>query len=190
MDNAETGPKGFVQKVIKFIKNPSFLIYAAVVVLFLAIAYYLYYYYILPRMNPSWVANNEFLRGKEQDTDSPSSPTPDTPDQPAPQPGLASLYLFHADWCPYSKKIFPIWNTVKENMEQKIYNKWRLQFVEIDGDKQPQDLNFFEAEYLKNAEKKKIDGYPSIYLVKGEQVTEFDAEPTVETLTEFVNSVL
>ena len=185
MDNVETGPKGFVQKVVDFVKNPSFLIYAAIVVLFLAIAYYLYYYYIIPRMYPSWVANNEFLRkGEEEEEES------GTPSQPAPQPNLASLYLFHADWCPYSKKIFPIWNTVKENMEQKIYNKWRLQFVEIDGDKQPQDLNFFEAEYLKNAEKKKIDGYPSIYLVKGEEVTEFDAEPTVETLTEFVNSVL
>lgn len=182
MENVEstTSPKTFIQKLINFIKNPSFLLYTGIVILFLGIAYYVYIYYILPRMNPSWVANNEFLKKSDEDY---------TPEQPE-QPNLASLYLFHADWCPYSKKIFPIWNDVKANMEQKIYNKWRLQFVEIDGDKQPQDLNFFEAEYLKNAEKKKIDGYPSIYLVKGDNVTEFDAEPTSETLREFVKSVL
>jgi len=186
MSDSESGPKSLVQKVMNTIKSPSFLLYVGVVILFLGIGYYVYNYYILPRMSPSWVANNEFLKGGEERNE----PGGDPDVQPGQPPGLASLYLFHADWCPYSKKIFPIWNSVKDKMEQNVYNGYRLQFVEIDGDKQPQDLNFFEVEYLKNADKKKIDGYPSIYLVKGDSVTEFDAEPSAETLTEFVNSVL
>ncbi len=190
MSDSEPAPKNFMQKFVEFIKSPSFLIYSAVVVLFLGIGYYVYNYYILPRMNPSWVANNEFLKGETEDDQASGGGGGGGGAGGDDPPNLASLYLFHADWCPYSKKILPIWNEVKENMEQKIYNGWRLQFVEIDGDKQPQDLNFFEVEYLKNAEKKKIDGYPSIYLVKGGSVNEFDAEPNVETLTEFVNSVL
>ena len=187
----ETMQTGIVDKIMKVVKSPVFLLYIGVVLLFLGIGYYVYNYYILPRMNPAWVANNEYLQKESsQGEGGGSGEGGDTPIKPGEQPVLANLYLFHADWCPYSKKVLPIWNVVKENMEQKVYNGHRLIFTEIDGDKQPQDLNFFEVEYLKNAEKKKIDGYPSIYLVKGDSVTEFDAEPTAETLTEFVNSVL
>lgn len=185
-DTVTSSAKGLVENIMNTIKTPSFLLYAGIVLLFLGIGYYVYNYYILPRINPSWVANNEYLN---KDSDEEVRPGPqDQPDQP--EPTVSTIYLFHADWCPYSKKVFPTWNDVKNNMENKIYNNYRLVFQEIDGDKQPQDLNFFEVEYLKNAEKKKIDGYPSIYLVKDGTVTEFDAEPTVETLTEFIKSVL
>jgi len=185
-DKVTSSAKGLVENVMNTMKSPSFLLYAGVVLLFLGIGYYVYNYYILPRINPSWVANNEYLNENKHDPITPGS----QPDQPDPEPTIAAVYLFHADWCPYSKKVFPTWNEVKQNMEQKIYNKHRVVFHEIDGDKQPQDLNYFEVEYLKNAEKKKIDGYPSIYLVKDGVVTEFDAEPTVDTLTEFIKSVL
>ena len=184
--NATSSTKGLVENVMSTIKSPSFLLYAGIVLLFLGIGYYVYNYYILPRINPSWIANNEYLN---QDAKEEVRPGPQ-PVQPEPEPTVATVYLFHADWCPYSKKVFPTWNEVKDDMDNKIYNKHRVVFQEIDGDKQPQDLNFFEVEYLKNAEKKKIDGYPSIYLVKDGVVTEFDAEPTVDTLTEFIKSVL
>ena len=183
-NNAVTSSaKSLVENAMNTIKSPSFLLYAGIVLLFLGIGYYVYNYYILPRINPSWVANNEYLTKEENRPG--EHPQPEEPD-----PTLASVYLFHADWCPYSKKVFPTWNKVKDDMDNKIYNKNRVNFIEIDGDKQPQDLNYFEVEYLKNAEKKKIDGYPSIYLVKDGVVTEFDAEPTVDTLTEFIKSVL
>jgi len=35
-----------------------------------------------------------------------------------------------------------------------------------------------------------IDGYPSIYLVKGDQVIEYDANPTRDSITEFLNTAL
>jgi thiol-disulfide isomerase/thioredoxin len=187
-DSVTNTAKGLVGNVMNTIKSPSFLLYTGVVLLFLGIGYYLYYYYILPRINPSWVANNEYLN-KDAPEQQEYRPGPQKqPDQP--EPTIANVYLFHADWCPYSKKVLPTWNQVKDDMDNKIYNNHRVNFIEIDGDKQPQDLNFFEVEYLKNAEKKKIDGYPSIYLVKDGSVTEFDAEPTVDTLTEFIKSVL
>tara|TARA_B110000008_G_C16965740_1_gene561938 strand:- start:44 stop:613 length:570 start_codon:yes stop_codon:yes gene_type:complete len=186
-NNGTSSTKSLVENVMSTIKSPSFLLYAGIVLLFLGIGYYVYNYYILPRINPSWVANNEFLNEnkKNQEIRPGEGPQPEEPD-----PTVASIYLFHADWCPYSKKVFPTWNQVKDNMDNKVYNKYRINFIEIDGDKQPQDLNYFEVEFLKNAEKKKIDGYPSIYLVKDGVVTEFDAEPTVDTLTEFIKSVL
>ena len=36
----------------------------------------------------------------------------------------------------------------------------------------------------------KIDGFPTIYLVKGEQVIEYDAKPNEKTLTEFLHTTL
>ena len=40
------------------------------------------------------------------------------------------------------------------------------------------------------ADKYKVDGYPTIKLVKGNQVIEYDAKPTLENLKEFLNSTL
>ena len=37
---------------------------------------------------------------------------------------------------------------------------------------------------------KKIDGYPTIILIKGDQVVEFDAKPNEKSLTEFINTTL
>ena len=37
---------------------------------------------------------------------------------------------------------------------------------------------------------KKIDGYPSIWMVKGDQVIEYSAKPDVNSLTEFINTML
>jgi hypothetical protein len=36
----------------------------------------------------------------------------------------------------------------------------------------------------------KIEGYPTIKLVKGNQVVDFDAKPTQQSLTQFLISVL
>jgi hypothetical protein len=88
------------------------------------------------------------------------------------------------------KKLWPIWDKVKADLDRKVFNGFQLSFVEIDGDKQEADLNYFEVEFLKSAEKKKVDGYPSIYMIKGDQVYEFEAAPSEDNLKEFVKAVL
>ena len=50
-------------------------------------------------------------------------------------------------------------------------------------------LESFESEYLAPSNKK-IDGYPSIWMVKGDDVVEYDAKPSIESLKEFINSIL
>jgi len=63
----------------------------------------------------------------------------------------------------------------------------KLEVKEIDGDKQAKELENFESKYLNG---KKIEGYPSIYMVKDDKVVEYEAKPKMDTLTEFINSVL
>ena len=177
-----------VSKVIENFKSPSFLMYIAIVALFVGIGYLIYVNYIAPRISPSWIANDEY---DQKDPDEPTdTPADDGGASGSATKGQAQLYLFHTKWCPYCKKLWPIWDNVKTQLDRKIFNGFQLSFVEIDGDKQEADLNYFEAEFLKDAEKKKVDGFPSIYLIKENQVYEFEAQPTEDNLKEFVKSVL
>ena len=45
----------------------------------------------------------------------------------------------------------------------------------------------FENNFLNG---KKIDGFPSIYMVKNDQVIEYEAKPNTEILKKFIESVL
>ena len=134
--------------------------YIAIVALFVGIGYLIYVNYIAPRISPSWIANDEYDQ-KEPDSTS-SSESGGGGGGGSAIKGQAQLYLFHTKWCPYCKKLWPIWDNVKTQLDRKIFNGFQLSFVEIDGDKQEADLNYFEAEFLKDAEKK-IEELVKIY---------------------------
>ena len=160
---------GTMDKVKGLLFNKKFLIIMVVVVIFLAVAFYVYNTYVAPRINPDFVPNREF----DDDSDAKD----------------ATLYFFSVDWCPYSKKAKPIWRKIKKAFDGKQINNITLNLKEIDGEKQETDLENFENEYLVPNDKK-IDGYPSIWMVKGDQVIEYYAKPDVNSLTEFINSML
>lgn len=189
----EENTQSMVSRVIENFKSPSFLMYIAIVALFVGIGYLIYVNYIAPRISPSWIANDEYdQKGKDGPggSDAGGDDDPSESGGGSASKGQAQLYLFHTKWCPYCKKLWPIWDNVKTQLDRKVFNGFQLSFVEIDGDKQEADLNYFEAEFLKDAEKKKVDGFPSIYLIKENQVYEFEAQPTEDNLKEFVKSVL
>lgn len=146
--------------------NKKFLIIIVLVAIFIGIAFYVYNYYIAPRINPDFVPNREF---DEEDS------------------GMAEIFFFAVDWCPYSKKAKPIWESVKKEYNNKKINNSILKFTEIDGEKNAKQLEAFENKYLNG---KKIDGYPTIYMVKDSNVIEYEAKPDGGILTEFINSVL
>jgi len=92
----------------------------------------------------------------------------------------ADLYLFYTDWCPYCKKTKPEWAQLKKLYEnEKKVNGYTLNFIEVDCEANPDLANKFD-----------INGYPTIKLVKGNQVIEFDAKPDVKTLEQFLSTVL
>lgn len=92
----------------------------------------------------------------------------------------ADLYLFYTDWCPHCKKTKPEWAQLKKQYENgKKVNGYTLNFVEVDCEANPDLANKFD-----------ISGYPTIKLIKGNQVVEFDAKPDVKTLEQFLSTVL
>ena len=92
----------------------------------------------------------------------------------------ADLYLFYTEWCPHCKKTKPEWAQLKKNYENdRKINGYTLNFIEVDCEANPDLANKFN-----------ISGYPTIKLVKGNQVIEFDAKPDVKTLETFLSTVL
>jgi thiol-disulfide isomerase/thioredoxin len=95
----------------------------------------------------------------------------------------AEIMLFYVDWCPHCKTAKPAWNDVKSEYENKTINGYKVIFTEVNCTEETA-----EVEHLMN--KYNIEGFPTIKLLKDGQVVEYDAKPTKETLTQFLNTVL
>ena len=149
--------------------------------IFSGVAYYIYYNYIEPKSN--YVTNREIV--KEDETDK-----------------SANLIIIYADWCPHSKKVMGIgpeyksededeggWLKLKSNWEEsgnnsKMINNYSVSLREI-NQADTKELNEFETTY-----KKQVTGFPSIFLIKDDQIIEFDATPSEENLLKFLNDVI
>lgn len=140
-----------------FTKRTLIVLLSAIVLV--GVSYYFYKNYVLPRIEPSFVQNNEFVKGDKNSE--------------------AEIMLFYVDWCPHCKTAKPIWEEVKEKYNGKNINNTTLYFKEIDCEKN-EDL----------ADKYNINGYPTIKLIKENEIVNFDAKPSEKTLTQFINSTL
>jgi thiol-disulfide isomerase/thioredoxin len=91
----------------------------------------------------------------------------------------ADIYFFYTTWCPHCKTAKPIWNDFKTEMTGKKINGITLNFYEVDCDKDTATSDKFN-----------VKGFPTIKMVKGNQIIEYDAKPSKKTLIEFVNKTL
>jgi thiol-disulfide isomerase/thioredoxin len=140
------------------------LIIISIVIIFSIIAGFYYFYYVLPKMKASYRANSEQAPAGSQNN-------------------TAELLFFFADWCPHCKAAKPIWNDLKSEYENKTINGYQVIFTEIDCSNE-------NAEVEQMMNKYNIEGFPTIKLLKDGQVIEYDAKPSKETLTQFLNTVL
>lgn len=92
---------------------------------------------------------------------------------------LAQLFLFKVDWCPHCKSAKPIFDEIEKEQKGKPINGYTVTFTTVDCEAEP-DM----------ADKFKIEGYPTIKLVKDGQVIEYDAKPEKDKITEFLNTVI
>ena len=98
---------------------------------------------------------------------------------------LQNSFFFFADWCPHSTEAKPIIDAVSKLYDNKKINGYTLKVFEINSETDEKKLENFEKTY-----NRKIEGFPTIYLVKGDTVIEFDAEITAETIDEFLHAAL
>jgi len=130
-------------------------------ILFIILAVLYYYYYVAPQQKAKYQPNSK--------SDAPSS--------------SAELLFFFADWCPHCKTAKPIWNELKSQYENKTINGYQVIFTEVNCTEE-------SAEVEKMMNKYSVEGYPTIKLLKDGQVIEYDAKPSKDTLTQFLNTVL
>jgi thiol-disulfide isomerase/thioredoxin len=134
---------------------------------FIIIAAIVYFYYFM-RSKPKYYANNEQMpSGSGFGSDS----------------NKAELLFFYADWCPHCKAAKPIWNDLKSEYENKTINGYQIIFTEVDCSEETSEVEKLMNQYS-------VEGYPTIKLVKDGKVIEYDAKPSKETLTKFLETVL
>ena len=96
----------------------------------------------------------------------------------------AVVRFFHVDWCPHCKTALPEWNTFKSQMNNKKIHNYTIKCIEHDctDDKDSKNQALLD--------KYDIQSYPTVKLVKDEQILDFDSKITKNTLTCFLNVML
>lgn len=96
----------------------------------------------------------------------------------------ATLMLFYADWCPHCKSAKPEWESLKSSYDGKQINGYTLMFVEHNcSDQDSNEVNELTTKY-------DIEGFPTIKLLKDNEIILYDAKPTKATMERFLNTVL
>jgi thiol-disulfide isomerase/thioredoxin len=135
------------------------------VIFFAIVALFYYFYYISPSLKPKYHPNSEQVPVNGSSSNK------------------AELLFFYADWCPHCKAAKPIWNDLKSEYENKPINGYQIIFTEVDCSEETAEVEKLMNQYS-------VEGYPTIKLIKDGQVIEYDAKPSKETLTKFLNTVL
>ena len=95
----------------------------------------------------------------------------------------AEIILFYVDWCPHCKTAKPEWEQVKAEYDGKTVNGYVITFTEVNCTNETAEVEKMMNTY-------KIEGYPTIKLLKDGTIIEYDAKPTRATLIQFLNTVL
>lgn len=145
--------------------NSNIMLIIGIVILLVIIAIFYYFYYVAPSMKTKYMPNSERVPSGSNLTNK------------------AELLFFYADWCPHCKAAKPIWNDLKSEYENKTINGYQVIFTEIDCSEETSEVEKMMNQYS-------VEGYPTIKLLKDGQIIEYDAKPSKETLTKFLNTVL
>ena len=93
------------------------------------------------------------------------------------------LILFHVDWCPHCKTAKPVWDQVKSEYNGTTKNGYKIVFTDINCTDETAETDRMMNQY-------KIEGYPTIKMLKDGQVIEFDAKPSQDSLIKFLNTAI
>jgi thiol-disulfide isomerase/thioredoxin len=145
--------------------NTSTLLLIIATILFILVGISYYYFYIIPSTNAMYRANSEQVSSGSVESSE------------------AELLFFYADWCPHCKQAKPIWDEMKTHNVNKTVNGYTVIFTEI-------DCSTENARVEKMMDKYNVEGFPTIKLLKNGQVIEYDAKPSKDTLSQFLNTVL
>lgn len=101
---------------------------------------------------------------------------------------VARIYFFNVDWCPHCVNAKPAWKEFCEDNNGKTFGKYVLECV--GGEEGVNCTDEKDQNVTKMITEFKIEGYPTVKIVKDGQQIEYGTKITKETLEQYVNAVL
>lgn len=95
----------------------------------------------------------------------------------------AEIMFFYTDWCPHCKVAKPVWSEIESEYENKTINGYKLIFTPVNCTNETPEVDEMLNKY-------KIEGYPTIKLLKDDQIIEYDAKVNKDTMKQFLNTVI
>jgi thiol-disulfide isomerase/thioredoxin len=115
----------------------------------------------------------------------------DVPNAPG-NVGDVEILFFTVNWCPHCKKAQAPWTDFSNAYHGKKVKGRRVRCMKMDLTEKAEGTTGY-PDYKKAkeyADKYKIEGYPTIKMLKDDQVIEFDAKVSTNALEQFVEDVL
>lgn len=95
----------------------------------------------------------------------------------------AKVCFFYVDWCPHCKTALPEWNKFKNEMNGTQIKGYTVQCLEYNCTSESAEITDLINKY-------NIEGYPTIKLIKDNEVYDFDAKPTYNYLKQFCYTMI
>jgi thiol-disulfide isomerase/thioredoxin len=111
-----------------------------------------------------------------------SSSSNDSSSSSSSSENIVELLFFFTDWCPHCKTAKPEWEKVKTEYNGKEVNGKMLKFVDVNCTQETPEINELLKQYS-------VEGYPTIKAQHNGDITDYDAKPSEETLTEFIKQL-
>ena len=95
----------------------------------------------------------------------------------------AEVHFFNVDWCPHCTKAKPEWKAFKKNYDGKEVNGYLVNCIDANCTEESSENTALIQTY-------KIDSYPTIKMIKGGDIIDFDAKISSDSLGKFIETIL
>lgn len=95
----------------------------------------------------------------------------------------ATVYFFYTTWCPHSLSAIPEWEAIVDKYTHNQVNGYTIKLIDVDCTKETVEIENMVNKY-------DIEGYPTIKMVKDDQIIEFDAKAKFDNIDKFLTTVL
>jgi glutaredoxin len=160
-------------KVMNVVTNKQVIMILVITAIFIGVIFWVYNNYIAPKINPDFDVNNEFINENTQEIEKKD----------------ITITMFSTSWCPHCKAAKEPekggWAIASTDANMQNINGYNIIWENVDGEKDEKKMKDFEKKYGLE-----IDGYPSIFLVKDNNVIEFNSQITKANLENFISTTL
>jgi thiol-disulfide isomerase/thioredoxin len=97
---------------------------------------------------------------------------------------VATVIFFNVDWCPHCKTALPEWKKFESQYKGKVINGYKIECTNMNCTDES------DANVTTVIQKYNIESYPTVKMLKGTDIINFDSKITSTTLSQLVNTML